>query len=98
MGAPSIFVVDLHGEIDLPRARELSDLVARFEASVAADARIDLRGVTFMNCIGISFLYRLARTARSRGGMVEVIGPQPQVARVLRASRIDQVAIRGEPV
>lgn|SRR5262249_16938793 len=83
--------IDLAGRFDLEGANEI-DL--RFTSLVATQKGfiiVDLSQVDFIASLGISVLVRNARAIRLREGNLVLLNPQPNVARVLAATRIDQI-------
>ena len=91
MRATATYSVALVGEVDLAEATRLSALAAAYETGATADARVDLRDVTFMDSAGLAFLARLVRSAHERGGEVVLVGPSPAVRRLLTVSGLDQL-------
>jgi anti-anti-sigma factor len=76
-------VVTVSGEIDIatgPRLREkLLGAMRRHGARLA----LDLSGVTFMNCAGVSVLLAARRQARLEGGWVGVLRASRRARKVL---------------
>lgn len=80
-GAACVVVV---GEVDLATASTLRDRLidALYEQSIAV-LDIDLAGVTFLDCTGVSALVAVRNTAAQTGQQVRISQPQPMVRRVL---------------
>jgi anti-anti-sigma factor len=82
--APSTVRVAVVGEVDLATAHLLRDRllgVLREQAPAVLD--VDLAGVTFLDCTGISALVAVRNAAMNTGRQVRVTHPQPIVRRVL---------------
>lgn len=89
-------VIVLSGEADLTTATELCDAL---NAQIAAGVKlliVDLSRLRFADSAAIGALARAARTLKTRGGRLELVRPQPAVARTLSLLGVDQaVTIRG---
>jgi anti-anti-sigma factor len=82
--APSVVRVAVLGEVDLATAHLLLDrLLGVLREQTPAVLDVDLAGVTFLDCTGISALVRVRNTAIRTGGQVRVTHPQPIVGRLL---------------
>ena len=83
--------IDLAGRLDI----EGSDAInLKFTVLVSAQETrsvIDMTGVPFLASIGLATLVRGAKAARLRGGNMVLLNPQPNVAKVLVATQIDQL-------
>lgn len=83
-------VVVLSGEADLTTVAQLDDAL---NAQIAAGPRIltvDLSGLRFVDSASIAALVRAARRLTAQGGRLELIHPQPGVARTLSLMGVDQ--------
>jgi len=83
--------IDLKGRLDI-EGTNLIDL--RFTALAATQCAflvIDLTHVDFIASLGIATLVRTAKAAKLRKGSLVLFNPQPNVAKVLAATRVDQV-------
>ena len=59
---------------------------------------VDLSRLRFADSATVAALVIAARSVRDRGGQLEVLHPQPTVARILELTGADQtLAVRGEP-
>jgi anti-anti-sigma factor len=90
-------VVVLPGEADLTTAAQLSQALT---AQISAGARhltVDLSRLRFADSAAIRALVLAGRTLNDRAGTLELVRPQPTVARVLELLGIGQVfPVRGE--
>jgi anti-anti-sigma factor len=85
--SPSTALVAVVGEVDLATAPILRDRllgVLRKQAPAVLD--VDLAGVTFLDCTGISALVAVRNAARRAGRQMRVSRPQPIVRRVLEVT------------
>lgn len=75
------------GEIDVRRARELSDAISAVLASSApARIRVDLWQVTLIDSLGMGSLVGSHRAAAAQGVRLVLANPTPTVHRQLRVS------------
>ncbi len=51
---------------------------------------LDLSGMDYISCAGLSMLVRILKTVRAAGGALRLCGLQPFVAEVFRAVRLDR--------
>jgi len=82
--SPSTALVAVVGEVDLATAHLLRDgllKVLREQATAIVD--VDLAGVTFLDCTGISALVAVRNATGHTGRQMWVSHPQPIVRRVL---------------
>jgi len=90
-------VVVLDGEADMT---SLAQLRSALDAQVRAGARlltVDLSRLRFADSASVAALVAVARTLRNQGGQLELVRPQPVVARILNLTGVDQVlVVRGE--
>lgn len=88
-----VTVVGLIGDLDLaaaPAAR--SGLIAAVHAAGTPPlVVVDLLGVDFLDAIGLGVLFAGVVVCRSRGGDLAICRPEPQVAAVLRLTRVDEI-------
>ena len=88
-----VTIVGLIGDLDLaaaPVARSQL-LAAVHEADGLPLVVVDLLGVDFLDAIGIGVLFAGVVVCRSRGGDLAICRPEPQVAAVLRLTRVDEI-------
>jgi len=82
-GSP-VPIVEVAGEIDVesgPRLCEQAGLIMRAHGPHLA---VDLAGVTFIDCAGVSALPAIYRNARMLGGSVWLVAASPCVRRLAR--------------
>jgi anti-sigma B factor antagonist len=76
-------VVHVSGEIDIATAPRLRDELLGTIRRHGAQLALDLSGVTFMDCAGISVLLAARRLARLDGGWVRVLQASHRAWKVL---------------
>lgn len=84
-------VVTLIGSMQLDEAESVA---ARLPALVARDichVILDLTRLEFINSSGISAIVATHRRARSLNGSVQVVGPRPQIRKLLEVTRLSEV-------
>jgi anti-sigma B factor antagonist len=87
------------GEIDLYTAPKLqSELTAALRHSPAR-LIVDMSGVEFCDSTGINVLLAAHRTARERGGELQLAGPGSATRKVLQVTGLESVfTVLDEPV
>jgi len=83
--------IDLKGRFDIEGASSIDLKFTALAATRRAFLVIDLTLVDFIASLGVATLVRSAKAARLRKGNLVLLNPQPNVAKVLAATRIDQV-------
>ena len=89
----SVTVIGLIGDLDLAAAPEArSGLLAAIHAAGSEPlVVVDLLGVDFLDAIGLGVLFAGVVVCRSRGGDLALCRAEPQVAAVLRLTRVDEI-------
>ncbi|KAA6223381.1 anti-sigma factor antagonist [Streptomyces albofaciens JCM 4342] len=79
-------VVELGGEVDILAATALGLRLDEITGSGHPDLVLDVRGVTFIDCCGISMLCRARRRTQVKAGRLRLAGvaESPSVLRLLR--------------
>jgi anti-sigma B factor antagonist len=92
-------VLSVAGEIDLYTAPRLqSELTAALGLSPAR-LIVDMSGVDFCDSTGINILLAAHRSARERGGELQLAGPGTATRRVLQVTGLESVfTVLDEPV
>jgi anti-anti-sigma factor len=89
-GSP-VPTVEIAGEIDVesgPRLCEQAGLIMRAHGPHLV---VDLAGVTFIDCAGVSALLAICRHARALGGSVWPVDASPCVRRLVRITGLQPV-------
>jgi anti-sigma B factor antagonist len=91
-------VVVLSGEADLTTLAQLNSVLNEQIWAGFRLVTVDLSMLRFADSATIAALAQAARALRDRGGELELLRPQPAVARVLSLTGVDQtVIVRGAP-
>ncbi len=91
-GVPAI--AEISGEMDIASAswvRETLLLAIRHHGPAIS---VDLQGVTFLDCSGISVLLATARRARLEGGQMRVVRPSARAWQVITLLGLQHVLTR----
>ena len=83
--------IRLAGRMDVEGAREVDLKFTSLTASRQAFVIIDLALVDFLSSLGLGTLVRSAKAQMSRRGKVVLLSPQPNVAKVLETTQVDQI-------
>jgi anti-anti-sigma factor len=89
-------VAEIRGEIDIASASWLRETLLLAIRCHGPAIGVDLRGVTFLDCSGISALLATARRARLEGGRMRVISPSAPARRVIGLLGLQDVLSAGE--
>ena len=88
--APDSVLLVLSGELDLATVAVLDDSLRRAESARRPVVLVDLAGVTFMDCAGLTVLLAAARRASETGGEVSVMRASASIRRLLELTAVDQ--------
>ncbi|MFI6771286.1 STAS domain-containing protein [Streptomyces sp. NPDC050355] len=93
-------VLELRGDLDILAVSVLSERLDGITRGDGVDLVVDLRGVTFIDCAGLSLLSRARHRTRQRGGRLRLTGVVEggSVARLLRMTGLtgDFESVSGE--
>jgi anti-sigma B factor antagonist len=91
-------VIRLSGESDLSTVEQLRDALNDQISGGARQLTIDLSGLRFADSGSIRVLTDAHLALKAQGGTLELVDPQPNVARILVLLGIDQViTVRPQP-
>lgn len=93
-------VIVLSGEADLTTLTQLNGVLNDQMSAGARFLTVDLSKLRFADSASIAALAMAARTLRDQGGKLELLDPQPAIARVLSLTGTDQIVTvraRTEP-
>lgn len=76
-------VVELDGEIDILALQRMTPLLDTIAAGPYRVVALDLTGVTFLDCSGLTLLVRASRRTRARGARTTVICRHPLTLRII---------------
>jgi anti-anti-sigma factor len=88
-GAP--LHAEVHGELDILTAPWLREELLRVILRHGPRLVLDLSGVTFMDCAGISMLLAMRRRAQLAGGWLRVINPSRPASRIIGFASVSTV-------
>ncbi|MFJ8311665.1 MULTISPECIES: STAS domain-containing protein [unclassified Streptomyces] len=86
-----IIIIELHGELDMLAHQELGPRVHALTRLATRGVVVDLRAVTFLDAGGIRLLLTVRQEMVRRGGELRLIRGIPQISKVLRIVRLDEV-------
>jgi anti-anti-sigma factor len=90
-------LIMLHGDVDLRVSDDLEQ-AGRYAIDAARPALMDVRHVTMIDSVGLSFVVRLAAGLRAAGQALTLRGPCPRVAELLTLVGADELVLWTEPV
>ena len=79
-------VLELHGEIDILAALEITPFLDSATGYPEPQIVIDLRPVEFFDCSGLRLLYRARRRVLAQGGRLHLVCTQPLTLRILKVT------------
>jgi anti-anti-sigma factor len=79
-------VLELHGEIDILAAMEITPFLDSATGGQAPQIVIDLRPVEFFDCSGLRLLYRARRRVLARQGRLHLVCTHPLTLRILKVT------------
>lgn len=82
------------GELDIATADRFGTELARVIDEYGPDVLIDASALTFCDARGLAAIVSADGLARRRGGAVTLTGVRPQMARILRITRLDKKFMR----
>jgi anti-anti-sigma factor len=87
--------VTVAGELDIATAADFGIELARLVRDRGPDVVIDVSALAFCDARGLAAIVAADGLARRRGGAVTLVGVRPQLARILRAARLEWLARPG---
>jgi len=87
------YVVKLNGSLDTNTFTQLDNELQRLAAEAAPLVVIDLKDLTYISSAGIRVLQKAIRALGKNGGMLKLVNPQPQVAKVFAVIKVLPVPI-----
>lgn len=83
--------VRLTGELDGAEGCHLEKIINGLLGRGCQQVAIDLAGLVFLSCAGLTVFLRADREARAVGARVVLTRPTPMISRMLRLTGLDQV-------
>lgn len=90
-------LITVSGEIDLYTSPELRTAILHAVETAEGEVAVELGGVRYMDSSGVATLVEGLRSAHQHDKLFKLVGPSPQVAKVLHLTRLDSV-FEIEPV
>ena len=88
--APDSVLLVVSGELDLATVAVLDESLRRAESARRPVVLLDLGGVTFLDCTGLTALLAAARRVAEAGGEISVMRASAPICRLLRLTAVDQ--------
>ncbi|MEO3826650.1 STAS domain-containing protein [Actinomadura sp. B10D3] len=88
--------VTVAGELDIATAADFGIELARLIDDRGPNVLIDASALSFCDARGLAAITAADGLARRKGGAVTLTGVRPQLARILRAARLERLA-RARP-
>ena len=88
-GADSVTVL-VTGEVDMGSKELLEEAMSELGGQ-PQNLMVDLRGVTFIDSMGLAMLLRIHRLCEANGGSLALAAPSDNVRKLLRLSQLDSV-------
>lgn len=86
-----IIKVNLSGRMDIEGVRHVESKLAEFGARSGLGLIVNMADVPYMSSIGIRALLMTAKSVSKKNGKFSILGPQPNVRKVLETSGIDRL-------
>jgi anti-anti-sigma factor len=77
-------LVRIGGEVDLARRLDLQRLLDAVTGSPAGHVDLDLAQVTYLDSIGVAFLFQLAARLHDKGATLRIIAASPVADKLLQ--------------
>jgi anti-anti-sigma factor len=90
LSTPAFTIARLVGDLDIGTTRAVREGLLSMLLSAARLLVIDLSGLSFCDVAGLAMLVGTQRRASARGITVRLAAPRPQMAKLLRATGLDQ--------
>ena len=89
-GASGMTTLRLHGELDMASAAKLAEVLHELQHGDAQEVVVDLRGLSFLDSMGLSALMEAHRVGRDGHQEVSFIAGQRSVQRVFAVTKMDE--------
>jgi anti-anti-sigma factor len=93
-GTTGVSHVAVAGALDIATAADFGIELARVIDEHGPDVLLDASALTFCDARGLAAIVAADGLARRRGGAVTLTGVRPQLARILRITRLDKRFMR----
>jgi anti-sigma B factor antagonist len=88
-------IVKLAGSADMAEANSLRVMLEKSVLDGKYNLILDLEGLRFICSLGLGTMIHLHTLCREHGGVFGLVNPQPQVMKVLRTTRLDELFLIG---
>lgn len=91
---PKLIRVALSGELDTFNIEQLGQVQPKLMELLnvhGQDAIVDVSEVTIMTSLGIGLLINLSKIVKQRGNKFVLLKPQPDVAKIIKLSRLTEL-------
>src|SRR5262245_13981514 len=88
-----VWVLDLHGELELGTTEKLSDAVDAIVPEHPRGVAVDLADVPFMDSSGISALVAAKKRLQEAGSFLAVLRPHPMPRSLLQLANLDRLLL-----
>ena len=89
--------VTVGGELDIESGPCLRDRLTRMIWANNPRLALDLTGVTFIDCAGLTALLTARKAAQAQGGWLRVVAVSRCVGRLIEITRLQDVLVRPLP-
>ena len=93
-----VWVLDLHGDLDLSTVDALSDAVDAIVPEHPRGVAVDLADVPFMDTSGISALVAAKKRLQKTGAFLAVLQPHPMPRSLLQVTNLDRLLLMSGSV
>lgn len=95
----NIVEVSVVGQLEYEKAEELLSIIKNKVVNIEAErVNLDFSRINYVNSIGIGTVVTIFKLLREKGKKLVILRPQPNVMRVLKLTKINEVIeIEGEP-
>lgn len=86
------FTISVSGEVDLSNVHNIDSAVKlALSNKPCAAVTLDLAGVTFMDCSGLSALLAVTSDCKEKSAVLAIVNPRPCVTRLIELACLDGV-------
>lgn len=82
-------LVEIHGELDMASAPQLTQMASTLLARGAADSVLDLSGLSFIDAAGLGAVVDLAQRLAAHGATLTVHGASKRARRIFAIGRLE---------
>lgn len=90
-------IIRLSGAVAVQDITAFESALLAMPGRIAGSAVLDLRGLSFINVIGLGVIVQLGNALAARGDRLVLHGAQPHVSRLIRTMRLHELFAPEEP-